>query len=258
MGPGLGASVQPLLSRWRPLAVLALLAAAAFLSVTPGSGFSAGICSGCEGAASAPAGDFQRIGCAACHGTIGSFKPADTSKISVQIRDADGGFLNGPYKADATYTITIQLEESVEPEAANRAGFNLRASGGQLAGVAGESQASSDGLQATHVNGRLATWNVQWTAPHAGAVSFRLFVNDVDGDGAANPEDTPHEIWFGLTDPDGAILGAAAGEEHVEFGISLQQYWIGLFGLMGMIIIMVAGFVYLKFASPHNSDQKDR
>ena len=34
--------------------------------------------------------------------------------------------------------------------------------------------------------------------------------------------------------------------------------WIGLIGLAGMVFVMVAGFVYLKFVNPHNTDQKDR
>ena len=55
----------------------------------------------------------------------------------------------------------------------------------------------------------------------------------------------------------GALIPGAAAEE-VEFGITLQQYWIGLIGLAGMIFIMVAGFVYLKFVNPHNTDPKDR
>ncbi len=52
-------------------------------------------------------------------------------------------------------------------------------------------------------------------------------------------------------------MGAAV-EEEVEFGITLQQYWIGLIALVGMVFVMVAGFVYLKFVNPHNADAKDR
>jgi hypothetical protein len=54
------------------------------------------------------------------------------------------------------------------------------------------------------------------------------------------------------------VLLGAAEEHEVHFGISLQQYWIGLIGLGGMVFVLVAAFVYLKFASPHNTDPKDR
>lgn len=246
---------------WRPVAVVVVLVAAAAVAVLPGSAFSTGICEGCDGAASAPAGDFTKFGCAACHGPLNEFKPFDTSRIHFQVRDAEGAFLNGPYEAEAAYTITISLDESVAPDGGDRgnhAGFNLRASAGKLAAVAGESQASGDGLQATHVSGARTSWNVSWTAPASGPVSFRLFVNDVDGSGSQDVADTPVQAFFGLTDEEGAVLGAPAEEEHKEFGISLQQYWIGLVGLAGMIFIMVAGFVYLKFVNPHNTDQKDR
>ena len=77
--------------------------------------------------------------------------------------------------------------------------------------------------------------------------------------GSAAPDEPDQVYWlqFGFGDHDGATLGAA--EEHeVHFGITLQQYWIGLIALIGMIFVMVAGFVYLKFVNPHNTDQKDR
>lgn len=241
---------------WRPVAVVAVLVAAAAVAVLPGSAFSTGITKDNAGVA-----DFDKFGCAACHGAHNKFEPFDTSRIRFQVRDAEGHFLNGPYEKEAAYTITIALDETVAPDGGDRgnhAGFNLRPSAGKLAAVAGESKVSDDGTQATHADGTRTSWNVSWTAPASGPVSFRLFVNDVDGSGAPDGADVPIQAFFGLTDEEGAVLGAPAEEEHKEFGISLQQYWIGLVGLAGMIFIMVAGFVYLKFVNPHNTDQKDR
>ena len=54
---------------------------------------------------------------------------------------------------------------SANPE--RKAGFNLRASAGKLAGVAGISQNTADGTQATHINAAHTAWNVTWTAPVA-------------------------------------------------------------------------------------------
>lgn len=242
---------------WSTLTFVAALGLVAALAVAPtGFGFSTGITKD-----NAPPGDFAKVGCVACHGTVGKFKAVDNSGITYSIRDATGAFLNGPYDPKGTYTLTIHLREEVATDGGatgHHAGFNLRASGGKLAGVAGQSQASTDGSQATHVDASRTSWNVTWTPPTTGAVGFQLFVNDVDGDGQPSTDDTPHEVFFGLTDTSGAVLGAAAVAGEVEYGISLQQYWIGLIGLAGMVFIMVAGFVYLKYGNRHNTDAKDR
>lgn len=241
--------------RLLPVAVL-LLAVPAALA------FSTGICVGCAGSANPPSGlGFDEVGCVACHGPSpgahAAFLPLDNSGISVKATAADGTSLNGPYKAKETYTLAITFRETNKPEATNHAGFNLRASAGKLAGVADQSQAAADGLQATHVGPGRTNWNVTWTAPDSGAVAFSLFVNDVDGSASPDEGDQVHWVQFGYTDAEHSVLGAAS-EEAVEFGITLQQYWIGLIGLAGMIFVMVAGFVYLKFVNPHNTDQKDR
>ena len=251
---------MPLASR-RPSArwlapVLALLAA--ILVAVPALGFSHGICTGCAGGASAPPGDFEKFGCTACHGEHLKFPAVADSGIAVQVLDDKGAPLNGPYAAHAKYTVTINFTETNHPEAANHAGFNLRASAGKLTAVAGVSQVSADGKQATHVDPTRTSWSVGWEAGDAGAVGFTLFINDVDGSAAPDAPDQVHVVQFGLMDAEGHVVGAAASAEPVEFGISLQQYWIGLIGLAGMLFVMVAGFVYLKFVNPHNTDQKDR
>ncbi len=84
-----------------------------------------------------------------------------------------------------------------------------------------------------------------------------LFVNDVDGSGLPDAGDEVHRVGWFLTDESHAQPGAVS-EEEIEFGITLQQYWIGLIGLAGMIFVIVASFVYLKFVNPHNSGPKDR
>lgn len=237
--------------RWLPILLL-LVAVPAALA------FSAGICTGCTGPANAPPGDFETVGCTVCHGPSHEFKPLDMGAVRINVtHDETGAPLNGPYEGHALYTITISLAETNAPGAANHAGFNLRAAAGKLSAVDGESQVNAAGTEATHVGAGLTSWKVGWEAPESGAAGFSLFVNDVDGSQAPDAADNVYWLQFGFGDHEGAVLGAA--EEHeVHFGISLQQYWIGLIALVGMVFVMVAGFVYLKFVNPHNTDQKDR
>ncbi len=251
-----------LLKAWHRLLPVAILLAALPAALA----FSGGICVGCAGSANPPTGlGFDEVGCVACHGPTpgahAAFLPLDNSGISVQASLQDGtGGLNGPYKAKGVYTLHIAFDETNQPGGGannHHAGFNLRASAGKLTGVEGQSQAAADGKQATHVDAGRTSWNVTWEAPESEAVAFSLFVNDVDADGNPSEGDEVHWVQFGFTDEHHAVLGAAS-EEAVEFGITLQQYWIGLIGLAGMIFVMVAGFVYLKFVNPHNTDQKDR
>lgn len=235
-------------SRWLVLAALLVVAVPATYA------FSGGIT---KDNAGNPA--FDQFGCVACHGNSAAheFPAVDMTDVRVAVVDADGEPLNGPYEAGAVYTISIMLNEQNSPEADNHAGFNLRAAAGTLSAVDGQSQVSGDGTQATHTGPGRTAWNVTWEAPDSGAAGFSLFVNDVDGSGAPDAGDNVYWLQFGFGDHEGAVLGAA--EEHeVHFGISLQQYWIGLIGLAGMIFVMVAGFVYIKFVNPHNTDQKDR
>jgi hypothetical protein len=248
-------------ARWL---VPALALAAALFVAVPAFGFSKGICTGCEGASNAPPGDFEKFGCTACHGTHLKFPGVSNAGISFDVRDDKGAPLNGPYVAHAKYTINITFQETNKPDAGaqgdgvHHAGFNLRASSGKLTAVQGVSQVSADGKQATHVTPTLTNWQVGWEAGEGGAVGFTLFINDVDGSGSADEGDEPHVVQFGLMDAEGHVVGSAAEAEPVEFGISLQQYWIGLIGLAGMLFVMVAAFVYIKFVNPHNTDQKDR
>lgn len=238
----------------RALPVALLLLAGALVAAPLGLGFSSGITKDNAGLDS-----FGPFGCVACHGNTAAheFPHVNTTNVRVAVVDAEGQPLNGPYEAAGLYTITITLAEQNEPGATNHAGFNLRAAAGKLTPVDGVSQVSGDGTQATHVDASKTSWTVGWEAPESGAAGFSLFVNDVDGSGDPNPEDEVYWVQFGFADHEGAVLGAA--EEHeVHFGITLQQYWIGLIALIGMIFVMVAGFVYLKFANPHNTDQKDR
>lgn len=238
----------------RVIPAVLLVLAAAVVATPLGLGFSTGITEDNAGLDT-----FRPYGCVACHGETAAhaFPDVDTSNVKVQVANADGEPLNGPYEAHGLYTITITLDEQNVPTAANHAGFNLRAAAGKLSPVAGVSQVSGDGTQATHVGPGLTSWSVGWEAPESGAAGFSLFVNDVDGSGSPDAADQVYWLQFGFADHDGAVLGAAVHEE-VHFGISLQQYWIGLIALIGMVFVMVAGFVYLKFVNPHNTDQKDR
>ena len=238
-------------ARWL---VPALALAAALFVAVPAFGFSTGINK--ENAPDPAA--FEKDGCTACHGKLHTFPSVNMTDVTVSVAKAEGGVpLNGPYEAHAVYTITITLKEGVNPSGTNHAGFNLRAAAGKLTAVEGQSKVTGDGSQATHVDASRTSWQVGWEAPESGAAGFSLFVNDVDDSKVPDEPDTVRWLQFGFGDHEGAVLGAAA-EEHVEFGISLQQYWIGLIGLAGMLFVMVAGFVYIKFVNPHNTDQKDR
>lgn len=238
----------------RALPVVLLLLAGALVATPLGLGFSTGITKDNAGIEA-----FGPFGCVACHGNTAEhkFDALNQTNVRVSVVDAEGNPLNGAYEAHGLYTITITLDEQNAPGAANHAGFNLRAAAGKLSAVEGQSQISDDATQATHVGPGRTSWQIGWEAPEEGAAGFSLFVNDVDGSGSPDAGDQVYWIQFGFGDHDGAVLGAA--EEHeVHFGITLQQYWIGLIALIGMIFVMVAGFVYLKFASPHNTDAKDR
>ncbi|MGB0652461.1 MAG: choice-of-anchor V domain-containing protein [Thermoplasmatota archaeon] len=239
--------------KWLPAL---LLTAVAVLAASPlGAGFSSGIH---NGNAPDPAA-FEEEGCVACHGDH-TYAVTDGGIVSWSITDADGvGIAGNAYEADAVYTITIKLMEQNAPEADNHAGFNIRASAGTFEGVDGNSQPSDDGTQATHVDPASTQWTVTWTAPHDGVAVFDLLVNDVDGSGAADATDEVHRVGWYLTDSSHALPGAAAhGEEHKEFGVSLQQYWIGLVALTGMAFIMAFTYVYMRYSNPHNTDKKDR
>jgi hypothetical protein len=207
-------------------------------------------------------GDFDKLGCTVCHGPGAAghhdFAAGGTERVTWNMTDAEGHAPAGNvYEAEAVYTITITLNETNGLEAANRAGFNLRAHAGTLEGVDGVSRVSEDGTQATHVSPALTTWQVEWTAPADGVAIFDLFVNDVDGIGGANAGDLVYRVGWWLTDHEHAIPGAQ--EEHeVHVGVQLQQYWIGLIAIAGMLGIMIFGYIYTKYMSPHHTDQKDR
>ena len=141
------ALLSALRSRWLVLAMLLVVAVPATYA------FSGGICVGCAGGSNAPPGEFAQFGCASagCHGTAHTFPALNATNVRVSVVDAEGAPLNGPYEAHGVYTITISLDEQNAPEAANHAGFNLRAAAGTLSAVEGQSQVSADGKQATHV-----------------------------------------------------------------------------------------------------------
>lgn len=242
----------------RNVLAAAVLAAAALVVLAPsGLGISTGMNKDTSGFPS----DFAKNGCTSCHTPAGDFSvPSAQTFVSWTISDAEGQALAGnAYEHGAVYTITLTLTGEQAADKANHAGFNLAASAGKLAVPAGNTdvQVSTDQTQATHTNPGKTAWTVEWTAPEGGAAVFDLFVNDVDGSGAPDAADDVYRAGFWLTDGEGAQAGAAVHEEK-HFGISLQQYWIGLIGLAGMILIMIAGYVYLKFGSPHNTDEKDR
>lgn len=199
-------------------------------------------------------------GCTLCHGDH-SYAPTGPDVVTYSIMDADGNVPGGMiYGHEETYTITITLDEQNEPGATNHAGFNIRASVGTLAGVEGESQASGDGMEATHVDASRTSWTVTWTSPaeDEGAAVFDIWVNDVDGSAAPDETDHVYRDGFFMFDASGLAPGAAEPEHEVHYGVSLPQYWLGLIALAMTAVLILFGFVYLKYVSPHNTDQKDR
>jgi hypothetical protein len=256
--------LRALRRRAKPAGALALFAAASLLVVTPATW---GLPTGMFPDASLYPGDatFFHYGCTACHSdgkALGKFWPDTGGNVTIAITDAQGKPLPGMVYAKATvYNITITLHNEQAADKENHAGFNIRTTAGKFSVPAGNKDVQVDskaGTQATHTNPGHTKWTVLWTAPDAGAAHFTILVNDVNGEKGADAGDHVYQTFMDLTDTDGAQLGAAAASKEVEFGISLQQYWIGLIGLLGMIVIMVAGFVYLKFVNPHNTDPKDR
>lgn len=223
--------------------------AAAALTVTPiGLGFSGGIGTG------DPGYDPTHGGCISCHG--GEAFSSQAAGIDVTFTDADGAPLTGPYHGGDTYTVTVTLDELNMPEADNHAGFNLWADGGTFAEIDDTARVVNPG-EITHATAGFTQWNAEWTAPSEGPVTFRLFVNDVDGSAAPDEADEVYLKIFSLTD-DHYDLPGAVEEEEVHVGVPLPQYWLGLIALAGMLFIMLFAFVYLKYVSPHNADQKDR
>ncbi len=235
--------------RARNSVVAVLLLAAVALTVTPlGMGFSGGIST--EDAAFDP----THGGCTACHGG-GAFTSSAGDVVTVDITDAGGADLAGPYHAGETYTITITLDEQAVG-GSNAAGFNLYVDVGTF--TAGDnSRITAAGNEATHVDGSTAVWSVQWTAPEEGAATFRLFVNDVDGDGAPSGGDEVHLRVFSILDDHYAMPGAVV-EHEPHVGVPLPQYWLGLIALATMTAVILFAYLYLKYSNPHNADQKDR
>lgn len=238
---------------------LLLLAAVAFAATQPAFGHTGGMF---KDSIDYPH-DFDEYGCTSCHTDHpgqGNAYVNGPSAVNWTFVDAKGKLMAGnKYAKGAVYTVTITLSDEQAANKDNHAGFNLRASAGKFEALAsdGHVQVSKDGSQATHKDPKETQWSMKWTAPDSGGVSFELWVNDVNGNGLNDGADQVHAFGFWLTDEKGAQVGAAS-EGAVEYGISLQQYWIGLIGLMGMIVVMVGAFAYLKFANPHNTDAKDR
>ncbi|HEX2065987.1 MAG TPA: choice-of-anchor V domain-containing protein [Candidatus Thermoplasmatota archaeon] len=243
---------MPPFSWSKPAAAAAIAAVAALVAAPTGWSLSGGAM---KDTIQDP--NFATKGCVACHGS--AFAPGGSDVVHWTITGPAGAVAGNTYEKGVAYTINITLDEAVAVDggaAGNHAGFNLRASAGKLGATNDQVQVSGDQTQATHTNAANTHWSVQWTAPDSGPVVFDLLVNDVDGSGSNNAGDRVHRVGFYLTDATFAQPGAIEGEVH--YGISLQQYWIGLIGLAGMLFIMGAGYFYLKYGSRHNTDAKDR
>lgn len=242
----------------RMLVPVAILAVIGVMAMPVGFGFSGGMHSDATGYPD----NFEQFGCATsgCHSAEHAFTPGSFGLVSWSFVDAEGEPLAGiQYEPDTEYTVTITLDEQNEPDANNRAGFNLEASKGQFSlGEDENVHVTEDGMQAAHNNAGQTEWSFLWTAPPEEVVVFSLYVNDVNGNANADEGDQVHQAGWWFRDESGAVPGAAAEEEHFEVGVPLPQYWLGLIAIFGAAIVIIFGFVYLKFFSPHHADQKKR
>lgn len=234
-----------------------VLVTVAILVLPTAFGFSSGMMSGTAGAPP----DFMEVGCTAsgCHGDQ-EFATGSDAQVRWNFTAVEEGteLRGNAYEHDAVYQIQIELVSPQESQGENVAGFNLFASAGTLAAVADQSQVADDGSEATHVDASRSSWTVEWTAPAEGVVVFKLLVNDVDGDGSPSAGDLVYERGWFLTDDTRALPGAAEVDHDVHVGVPLPQYWLGLIALAGMLAVMLFAFVYIRFMSPHHTDDKDR
>lgn len=112
-----------------------------------------------------------------------------------------------------SYDLTLVITSDVQSEGAAIAGFNLRATAGELAAIDESTQLMDGELTHTEDGISQASWNFVWSAPSkpSPSVGFSGFVNTVDGDGTANSDDRwnafetqavgPKEVWTGTDSP---------------------------------------------------------
>lgn len=228
------------------------------------SGMGLSLSSGIDTPTAENAGANLEVG-ATCHSPIAS------PEVTAVLEGVPGNYtmpneIGGEY-TQQTYNLTVTIigGPEVTADAMNAGGFNLLATAGTLEATDDSVQIMDSG-EATHTatGNDQRTWNLTWTSPAepGEAVLFRLTVNAVNGNGAADPDDQWNRADLVSEGLHGAAVGGAAGEEaiHVEtLGVNWLAYWVGIASFVFMIGLMVVYYFVFRYAeSSHVTDHRAR
>jgi len=172
--------------------------------------------------------DQTRSGCY-CHNQTESFS----------VTPSLGG-MPSEYEPGEEYTLTLGYDGGPARGAGARAGYDLRASAGQLVVPEGSSGVRVDPAsgEATHTleGSNASEWTVLWRAPSEGEgkVAFTLVVNAVDGNGVQGPGDQWGRLEVEVPEAEPGGMGRAS-EFWVVLGIAailaiLALAWYGTRG----------------------------
>ncbi len=173
------------------LALVALVALAAVLPL-PAAPHSAGMVGQTRG------------GCV-CHNQTESFSVTPS---------IDG--LPGSWEPGEEYLLNLTYEGGPARGPGARAGFDLKASAGELVAGKGSANVRVDpgSGEATHTKegSNISSWNGIWRAPSEGTgeVTFTLVVNAVNGDGVQGPGDAWGRLEKDVAEGDPGGLGKAS------------------------------------------------
>lgn len=133
--------------------------------------------------------------------------------------------LPNSWKAGEEYLLNLTFEGGPARGPGARAGFNLKASAGELVVPTGSLVVRKDpgSGEATHTKegANLTRWNVYWRAPGEGAgeVTITLLVNAVNGDDVQGPGDQWGRVQEDIPEGDPGGLGKAS-EFWIVVGIA--------------------------------------
>lgn len=161
-------------------------------------------------------------GCGSCHGS---------AKTATSISLTHNGNVITSYKPDSTYTVVLNLNHATMTASPNRAGFDLKYSGGTVSNI--PSGTSQSGTEVNHttpkvMNSGLASWTFKWKAPAVGTGNVTLNVagNVTNGNNGDDVNDAWNTAAFTFTEattttsPDTAKVSIAitTGGNPSKFG----------------------------------------